>query len=163
MPSNYETAMWSAAELACERAAEFAGERLQSLRGGARAFYPIVDDDSCRFGVGVIPEFHYLVYQDNGFATFPMWSLDGKVVPMVVNGQRIFRRAKGINLFRSGRKVYWRRNINGELFPSGEQRRAWVHPGLPPKSFVEDGVDSAARERADEIFRAVMEDIENGS
>lgn len=159
VPSEYEMALQSAAELACDRAAEFAGRQLRSLRGGRLAFYPIVDADKCRFGVGVIDEYHYLVYQNDGFATFTMRSLAGKTVPMIIDGQLIFRKVTKVNEFRPGRKVYWRRDSNGVLMPSEEQRRAWVHPGLPPKSFIEDGVEAAGRESADDMFHALMRDI----
>lgn len=158
--SNYEIAMYDAAELACIKAAEFAGQRLQSLSGGISAFYPSVDLDNARFGVGIVEKYHYLVYQENGFSTFSMVALKGKTVPMVINGQLIFRKVSKVNEFRPGKKVYWRRNKDGELFPSGEQRRAWVHPGVPPKGFVTDAVKSAAVEKMNDIFRALMADLE---
>lgn len=157
----YEDALNDAADAARLRVAELAGQRLQSLKGGVNAFYGYVDPETCRFGVGIVDEYEYLVYQDRGFATFPMVSLRGKVVPMIINGQLIFRKANGINRFSSrkpGTTTYWRRGADGELVPSVERRRAWVHPGLPPKNFLADGVKEIAAERADDIFHALMED-----
>lgn len=158
--SAYEMAMKDAASIACMRCAEFAGQRLKSLRGGIYAFYPKVDMENCKFGVGIVDDYEYLVYQDKGFATFVMSSLKGKTVPMIINGQRVFRRASRIGKFRSGRTDYWRRGLDGELIASNEQRRSWVHPGLPPKDFLRDGVEAAARECASDIFNALCEDME---
>ena len=163
MSGDYERALWDAAGFACDKCAEFAGQRLKSLSGGRSAFYPKVDMDNCRFGVGIVERYGYLVYQDRGFATFVMSSLRGKTIPMMIDGQLVFRVATGINQFRRGRKVYWRRNADGELFPVEEQRRAWVHPGLPSKDFISDGVKAAAVECADDIYNALMSDMEGVS
>lgn len=156
----YEQAMANAANVACMRCAEFARMQLKSLRGGMYAFYPKVDVNNCKFGVGIVEEYEYLVYQDTGFATFVMKSLRGKTIPMLIDGRMVFRKASRINRFRSGHRNYWRRDINGNLFPSYEQRRSWVHPGLPPKNFIADGVKAAASECADDIFRALCYDME---
>ena len=161
--SAYERAMWEAADYARYKVAERASGQLNTLSGGAASFYPTVDMDACKFGVGVVDDYHYLVYQNDGFATFPMWSLQGKVIPMLINGQRVFRRASKINLFSSRQPnptMYWRRNSNGELLQSSEPRRRWVHPGLGRKGFIEAGVEDAARERANDIFHALLEDME---
>lgn len=160
MAGEYERALWDAAESACYKCAQFAGQRLKSLRGGVNAFYPNVDVDNCRFSVGIVEKYGYLVYQDTGFATFVMSSLMGKTIPMLINGQLIFRRATRINRFRPGRKVYWRRGADGELIASEEQRRSWVHPGMPPKSFLSDGVNAAAVEHAQDIYEALVKDME---
>ena len=162
MPSSqYATELGRAADAACDRCFELASMELRTLRGGRRAFYPIVRPDQGRFGVGIVDDYHYLVYQDTGFATFVMTSLAGKVVPMLVNGQRIFRYARpsAINKYRSGRRVYWRRDADGNLMGVNEQRRSWVHPGLPPKNFVSRGVNEVAHERANDIYRALLADM----
>ena len=158
MPGQYEAALRSAADYACDKCAEYAGQRLKSLKGGRRAFYSNVDMDECRFSVGIVEDYEYLVYQDQGFATFAMRSLRGKTIPMMLDGQLVFRKATGINQWRSGTKTYWRRGTDGELLPSVEQRRAWVHPGLPPKNFVRDACEDAARERAQDIFDSILSD-----
>ena len=160
MASDYEAALRSAADYACDKCAELAGQRLKSLRGGRQAFYPYVDMENCRFSVGVVERYHYLVYQDTGFATFVMTSLRGKTVPMVLNGQLEFRKATRINEWRAGEKTYWRRNADGELVGSVERRRSWVHPGLSPKNFLVDGATIAATERAQDIFEALLRDLE---
>ena len=158
MPSNYELALRDTANYACDKSAEYAGQCLQSLKGGRLAFYPNVKPKECKFSVGVVDEYHYLVYQELGFQTFAMKELRDKTIPLKLDGQIVFRKATGINEFRSGSKTYWRRNVSGEIIPSREQKRAWVHPGMPPKHFIRDGVATAATERADDLFRAIMED-----
>lgn len=160
MVSEYELALRDAANLACDKCAELAGQRLKSLKGGRLAFYPNVDMDECRFSVGVVDEYEYLVYQDTGFRTFTMTALKGKTVPMIINGQRIFRKVTRVNEFKPGRKNYWYRNTDGELFSQEQQARRWVHPGLPPKNFIRDGAAEAALERANDIFAAIVRDME---
>lgn len=161
MAGEYERALRSAADYACDKCAEFAGQRLKSLRGGRRAFYPNVDLDACKFSVGIVDEYEYLVYQDRGFETFVMTALRGKTIPIMTGGGLIFRRATKINEWRSGSKVYWRRGADGQLLPHEEQRRSWVHPGLPSKNFIRDGVVAAAEERAQDIFEALMDDLKD--
>lgn len=161
MPSAYETELYSTAVMACGRCAEIASRQLRSLRGGRNAFYPIVHADEGKFGVGVIDQYEYLVYQNDGFSTFVMTSLAGRVVPMLINGQRVFRYASKsrIGRFRSGHTTYWRRDSSGNIIGSGEQRRSWVHPGLPTKGFIEQGVKEVALEKANDLYRALLEDF----
>lgn len=161
MPGAYEQALRDTAELACDKCAELAGQQLKSLSGGRRAFYPNIDEETCRISVGVVDRYHYLVYQDTGFETFAMTALRGKTIPIKLeNGQIIYRKAAGINEWRSGVKTYWRRNASGELVSSVEQRRAWVHPGLPPKNFMREAVTQAAMEKAQDIYEALLSDLQ---
>lgn len=162
MAGAYERALRRAADLACDKCAEFAGQRLKTLSGGRQAFYGNVDLDACRFSVGVVEKYEYLVYQDRGFATFVMKELRGKTIPMYLDGVLVFRKASRINEWRPGAKTYWRRGADGKLLPYEEQRRSWVHPGLPSKDFIRDGVTAAAEESASDIYAALVADIEEG-
>jgi len=161
MPSAYETELYATAVIACGRCAEIASRQLKTLRGGRNAFYPVVRADEGKFGVGIIDQYEYLVYQNRGFSTFVMTSLAGRTVPMLINGQRVFRYASKsrIGRFRSGHTTYWRRDSSGNIIGTDEQRRSWVHPGLPTKGFIEQGIQEVARERADDLFHALLEDL----
>ena len=159
---RYEAVLRETAELACDRCAEYAGQRLKSLRGGRGAFYANVYPDEFRFAIGVVDEYEYLVYQDTGFETFVMTALKGKTVPLMIDGQRVFRKVTNVGQFntrRPGMTTYWRRDINGKLFGSVERRRSWVHPGLPPKNFIADGATAAAREKAQDLYEALIFDM----
>lgn len=158
MLSNLDIALQEAAELACEYAFEYASQDLKTMRGGRNCFYPIVDKDNEEIGVGVNPDYHYLVYQNNGFASFPMKACYGKTIPMFIDGKLVFRKCTGINQFRSGFKNYWQRDIEGNLISEYKQARAWVHPGLPPKNFLEDAIEKALDDREYDIAEAVFAD-----
>lgn len=149
-----ESVLLSVADEACDNAFANGNEVFRTLRGGRYCFYPIVREDGngeIEVGIGVNPMYHYLVYQENGFASYPMKSLYGKTVPMLIGGQVVFRKCTGINQFRSGFKTYWHRGIDGELIPEYKQARAWVHPGLPPKRFMEEALDDAIERNSDLI------------
>lgn len=158
MGANIEKVLDRMAELACDYAFAYATQDLKTLRGGRSCFYPEVDYDRCEIGVGVNPEYHYLVYQNDGFASYPMRGAYGKTISMWVNGQLIFRKCTGINQFRSGTRAYWVRGADGELLPETRQARAWVHPGSGPKHFLDDAVESAVSDCRSEMVRAVLQD-----
>lgn len=151
-----DEALREVAEDACGLAAEKAGEMLSSLKGGRDSFYPVVRGETV--GVGVNPEYHYLIYQENGFASFTMTACFGKTIPMVIDGRLVFRKCTGLNQFRPGFKTYWVRGQDGELVPEYRQRRAWVHPGLPPKNFMRDAVAEAVERNRDLIDEAYLRD-----
>ena len=160
MAGSYERALWDTAELACDKAAEIAGQQLRSLSGGRNAFYPNVDVANSRISVGVVEKYHYLVYQDTGFETFVMTALRGKTIPIrSYDGSIAFRKATRINEFRPGRKTYWRRGADGELLPHVEQRRSWVHPGLPKKGFLLEGAIEATKDKAQDLYEALCDDL----
>lgn len=150
--------LYTTAERACDLAVEKAGSMLKSLRGGSSCFYPIVDEEENEIGVGVNPDYHYLVYQNRGFASFAMKSLYNKTIPMVIDGKLVFRKVTGINQWRPGHRYYWQRDQWGELVPEYKQRRAWVHPGMPPKNFLSLAVDQAIDENQDMIDDAMAFD-----
>lgn len=156
--TRYEKALRITAERACDIAVQKAGSMLKSLKGGRDCFYPIVDFDESEIGIGINHEYHYLVYQDRGFASFPMRAIYGKVIPMVIDGELVFRKVTGINQWRPGHRYYWQRNQWGELVPEYRQRRAWVHPGVGPKNFISDSVDLAILENQDEIDESYLFD-----
>jgi len=108
-----------------------------------RQFYPIVNPDKDEIDVGIRQEGYYLRYQNDGISTFPMRKLKGRTIPMVIGGHLIFRKANNINDWATGTKTYWRRGKDGVLRSSIEQRRRWVHPGMAPKNFIEDGIQLA--------------------
>ena len=158
MPSQLELQLYDTANKACDYAYANATEDMKTLKGGRSCFYPVVDIKNGKVGVGINADYHYLVYQNNGFASFPMKWAYGRVIPMVVNGKLIFRKCTGINRFQSGHKNYWQRDANGELIPEFKQKRSWVHPGLPPKNFIEDAVDEAVDEDYYDIQEAIIYD-----
>lgn len=165
MAGAYLNALYDAAELARYKVVEAGLRQLKSFKGGIYALYPVVNMLDCEFGVGVVDEYHYLVYQDEGFQTFPMRSLTGKTVPMMIDGNLVFRRVSNVGRFKKGGKpdkIYWRRDDGGMLYPSPEQERRWTHPGLPPKDFIDEGVREAAIESAPDIYAALVEDMEEG-
>ena len=115
--------LYMVADRACDLAVEKAGSMLNSLKGGRSCFYPIVDEDENEIGVGVNPDYHYLVYQNRGFASFAMKSLYNKTIPMVIDGKLVFRKVTGINQWRPGHKYYWQRDQWGELFIPIQQKK----------------------------------------
>ncbi len=147
-----------AAERACDLAFQYASDDLTGLKGGRMCFYPVVNYEDDTFGVGVNPDYHYLVYQNNGFASFAMKSCIGKTIPMMTPNGLIFRKCTGVGQWRSGTRDYWSRDINGNLMVETKQRRAWTHPGLGPKRFIDDAVDDAMSEYEDDIIEAVFYD-----
>lgn len=151
MESYFERELRETAELACDYAFQFASQDLKSLKGGRMCFYPVVDAENESIGVGVNPDYHYLIYQNRGFASFPMKWAYGRVIPMFIDGELIFRKCTGMNQFRSGFKNYWQRDIDGKLLSEYRQARAWVHPGLGPKSFIDDAIDLALDDKIDDL------------
>ena len=124
MVTELKRALDETAELACDYAFVIASQDLKSLRGGRSCFYPIADEEKNEIGVGVNPDYHYLVYLNRGFASFPMKWAYGRVIPMFINGKLIFRKCTGINQFRSGFKNYWQRTQDGELIAEWKQAKA---------------------------------------
>lgn len=161
MASDYvDFALSIAADIACDYATALAGKELRHLKGGRSCFYPIWSADENRIGVGIIDQYHYLVYQNRGFATFTMkWAI-GRTIPLLLpDGTRIFRYCKGVGQFRSGFKNYWYRDADGNLVPKRRQKRAWTHPGLGPKNFVEDAVMLALEDSEQAIATAYYYDM----
>ena len=160
--SRYEDALNLVAEYACDIAAStyypmwFNGK---GPRNGRQSFYPIVDAKTDTIAVGINPDNHYLVYLEHGFATFPMWWAEGRTIPMRDrDGKTFFRKAKGVNLFTSGKNVYWRRDADGNLIGTLEQKRRWVHPGVPPRPFIKQAMVQAVKEGEGIIQEALIED-----
>ena len=154
--------MSSVAQLARYKAAAKASMMLSTLSGGVDSFYANYDIDKMQVRLGVVDERHYLLYQEHGFASFPMWWVDGRVIPLTLkNGTRIFRRGRDVNKYKPGpRKTYWYRQDGGKLAGQLQTSRRWVHPGLPPKNFMRDAVREAIAESQPDIDQAIMEDIE---
>ena len=152
-----EHALYIVASQACDLAMENARFDLKTLRGGRECFYPIVRGQS--IGVGFNPEYHYLVYQENGFASFPMKALLGKTIPLMIGGRIVFRKCTNINQFRPGHKNYWQRDKDGNLVPEYKQARSWVHPGMPPKHFVKDAIKEAMEDNRQFIDDALLYDV----
>lgn len=159
MADYVEHALYLTARTACDYATEYAGKELRHLKGGRNCFYPIWDAENNDVGVGIVDQYHYLVYQNRGFATFTMkWAI-GRLVPMLLpDGTRIFRYCRGVGQFRSGFKDYWYRDIDGNLVPKRKQRRAWTHPGLGPKNFIEKSIESAVKDNEQYIGLAYYYD-----
>lgn len=170
MHNNYnstymEHALYNVANDACDRAFAIAGSMLRTLKGGRSAFYPKVDLESHRIGVGIVEQYHYLVYQDTGFASFVMrWAL-GRTIPIhLPNGKVIYRKCTSVGKFRTGyeghpgRRNYWYRGADGKLVPKFQQRRSWTHPGLGPKNFIAQGVEGALEAGREELDRAIVYD-----
>lgn len=143
-------------ETACDLAAEYGSGIFATFKGGRMAFYPSPDYAAGYAGVGIVPEHHYLIYQENGFQTFPMKSLYGKVVPMLIGGQLVFRKVTNINQWRKGEKTYWVRGQDGELMPETRQSRSWVHPGHGPVQFIADAIDDAIAMHSEDIDYAFV-------
>lgn len=146
---------------ACDLAAEKAGRMLRTLRGGRSAFYPKIDVEGLRVGVGVVEKYYYLVYQDTGFACFPMtWAL-GRVIPLhLPDGSVVFRYCGDVGSPRGGVKRYWYYGADGNLVHKDETKRSWTHPGLAPKNFLRDAAEEAVAAHRDDINDAVRLDIE---
>lgn len=141
---------------ACDLAAEYGSGMFNTFSGGRLAFYPSPDYEAGYAGVGINPANHYLIYQENGFASFPMKALYGKTVPMLIGGRLVFRVVTNINQWRSGQKTYWLRNEDGELMPETRQARSWVHPGHEPVGFIADAIDDAIDAHREDIDYAFV-------
>lgn len=138
---------------------ELANEIVSEVRGYIRetwrdsdayvGVYPRVTEDG--IGVRFSKRFEYMYYQNGGFETFVMWNLQGKVIPMRIDGELVFRYADRINQFKGGRAMYVRR-VDGELQQQEEPRRRWVHPGLMPRHFVEQAIRRVFRWRRPAIL-----------
>ena len=158
IPTSVYKVMDETARLACDYAFTYATESFKTLKGGRACFFPVVEEteDGIEIGVGINPQYHYLIYQENGFKSFTMkWAL-GRVIPIHVNGQIVYRKCTNLNQFRSGFKNYWQRDANGELYSRWQQRRSWVHPGHVPVKFIDDAIDRAVDENADKIAKAAL-------
>lgn len=99
-----------------------------------------------------------LVSNADGLYVTDGYVLTHNTIPMFINGQLVFRKCTGINQYRSGYKNYWQRDAAGNLLSEYKQARAWVHPGLAPKNFIEDAIDKALEEKEDEIGDAIYYD-----
>jgi hypothetical protein len=154
----YQSTLYDIANDACEKAFVYASRELKTMKGGRSAFYPRVNTQKGTVGIGVIQPYHYLVYQEKGFASFPMKWAYGRVVKMLVDGKFIYRKCTNLNQFRTGTRVYWGRQGNGHLISHTAQKRSWVHPGLGPKRFMRDAVKDAVRDGQEELDRAIIAD-----
>lgn len=160
MPTALDMELYDTAQLACDYAFANATDDLKSLKGGRVCFYPVVNNgfEGYNIGVGVNPDYHYLVYLNRGFASFTMKECLGKVIPIYTNGRLIFRKCTGLNRWRSGNRDYWIRTSDGELISEYRQRRAWVHPGVGPKHFIDDAIEQAVADKAADIAEAAFYD-----
>lgn len=160
--SRYGDALHEAAEDACGYAYENASYMLKTLKGGRMCFYPVADEEDGVVGVGLNTEYHYLVYQNNGFASFPMTWAIGRVVPMMINGELQYRYCRSVGYeqpwMQPNHKNYWQRDADGELIPEFGPKLGWVHPGLPRKGFIDEAVECAIEEHADRIEQARLQD-----
>ena len=150
--------LYDTANKACDKAYANASREFKTLRGGRMCFFPVVEesDETIDVGVGINPDYHYLIYQENGFKSFTMkWAL-GRVIPMHIDGRIVFRKCTNLNQFRSGHKNYWQRDANGNLYPRWQQKRSWVHPGHEPVKFIDRAIDDAIAEDNDKIANEVV-------
>ncbi len=84
----------------------------------------------------------YMWYQNNGFKAFIMRSLAGKNVPITLPGGRvIFRRVTEQDI--GAHRITSRDDRTGRI-TKGNKPIAWRHPGLPPKRFVQRGINENA-------------------
>jgi hypothetical protein len=141
---------------ACNIAAEKGSAIFKTFKGGTSAFYPSPDYEAGEAGVGINEDYHYLIYQENGFQSFSMKALYGKTIPMMIDGVLIFRKVTNINQFRSGKKTYWIRNQDGELMPEYKQARSWVHPGHKPVEFISEAIDESIDKHQEDIDYAYV-------
>lgn len=163
---RYYDALYDAAEYACDLAYSNATSDLKSLRGGRLCFYPLVDEEEGEVGIGLNSSYHYLIYQNNGFASFPMSWAVGRVVPLMINGEIVYRKCQGVGYeqpwMQPNHKNYWQRGINGDLIPEYGPKLGWVHPGLPPKNFIDDALAQAIDENKADIDAARVLDRLDG-
>ena len=159
IPTSVYSVMEATASKACDYAYDNAMGEFKSLKGGRYCFFPVVEetDEGIDIGVGINPQYHYLIYLENGFESFTMKSAYGKTIPMLVNGNIVYRKCTGLNQFRSGSKNYWQRDANGNLYETYAQARAWVHPGHEPVKFIDEALDAAIEEDAEKIDFAAAE------
>lgn len=160
--SRYYDALYNTAEYACDLAFANATNDLKTLKGGRSCFYPVVNEKNGEVGVGLNTDYHYLIYQNNGFASFPMTWAIGRVVPMMINGKVVYRKCRGVGYeqpwMQPNHKNYWQRGMDGDLIPEYGPKLGWVHPGLPAKNFVDDALDQAIAEKRDDIDAARVKD-----
>lgn len=123
----------TAVRLAVQRAPKKTGK-------GARGLYPIVRDNG-DIGIGIRRWAYYMNFQELGIKPFTMWSLEGKTIPMDINGHLVFRVAKGVG--KPGR-INKRDPKTGRILPGNVGVR-WRHPGLAPKHFIRDSIKDALR------------------
>lgn len=141
---------------------ELANEIASEVRGYIRTtwpdsqsyngVYPRVTEDAV--GVRFTKRYEYLKYQNGGFETFVMSELKGKVIPMMIDGELVFRYAnpRRIGKFDGRRAWYVRRESDGTLYRHEEPRRRWTHPGLMPRNFVEQAIRRVFRWRRPAIL-----------
>lgn len=160
--TRYYDALYDTAEYACDLAFANASNDLKTLKGGRSSFYPVVDEESDQIGIGINTNYHYLIYQNNGFASFPMSWAVGRVVPMLINGKVVYRKCRGVGYeqpwMQPNHKNYWQRGIDGDLIPEYSPKLGWVHPGMPPKNFIDDAIEQAIEDNIDEIDAAKVQD-----
>ena len=91
-------------------------------------------------------------YQNTGIRPFTMWSLEGKTIPMrMPDGRVIFRKAVGVG--KPGKIS--KRDEQGRIM-KGNTGVRWRHPGLPPKNFIEYGIESSLTQNRRWVKRRLM-------
>ncbi len=123
-------------ETAVQRAREY-GER----RGwkGTRYLEPVVQKGV----VGIKVTRKYLMYQNDGFGPFVMYSLEGKFVPMKGGG----RTAKGVG------QPGW------VTLPGGVRvfrQQKWRHPGIKPTHFLEEAIQYGIKNNKQDLKNWMM-------
>lgn len=128
-----------------------AEEQMNITPATLSALYPIANKDGS-FGIGIEPRAYYLYFQDRGIRPFTMYELEGRTIPIrLPNGTVIFRKAK--NVGKPGRIKD--RDEKGRIM-KGNVGVKWRHPGLPPKNFIEWGIEESIRQNQDNIYQGVI-------
>lgn len=113
---------------------------------GASSIYPVYDENSFGLRAGK----KYMYYQNFGTKPFFMTSLEGKVVPMMINGELIFRRVKGV-----GEHQITTRNALGQI-EVGNRPYKWRNPGIKGSHFMERALDETVETYKQVIYRSLI-------
>ncbi len=80
---------------------------------------------------------------NRGFSGFVMKELQGKTVPMNINGRTVFRKVTNVG----AHQISSRDPKTGRI-QAGNKPIAWRHPGVQPMRFVEQGIAEGLLEMA---------------
>jgi hypothetical protein len=118
---------------------------------GADNFQPIAS--AGKIGIGVPPEYGYMIALDKGYDPYVMYGLAGKTIPIRdASGNINFRTAYGSSA--PGKRKVISRNAQGQIV---ETKIMWKNPGMKGMHFIEDALKQAAMEwknsaRSEEIL-----------
>lgn len=104
--------------------------------------------------IGIRATQKYLIYQSAGTKPRVMWELEGKVIPMAgPDGTNFIRATRvgqpGFVTLPGGVRV-WR-----------DQR--WKHPGIKPKRFIENALQSSVHESREATLASLMKILMGGA